>query len=187
MQASIDADQLAWLASRLDFSFLRTHAGRNVVLEQAYGVPQVINDGVSIARAITLEDPFENAGAQLIKEVRCPLGLVYRDRCPVEAVPATQQARAAALLHCCMLLALRVVGLDPIGYPFESAGDTLLKGLHCWQPALLRFCSGTPEAAWRKARWHLPQSCRYCCICSKSARVQLCRQGHRVTMCSVHA
>jgi len=43
--------------------------GRNVVLEQSYGVPQVINDGVSIARAIELEDPFENAGAQLIKEV----------------------------------------------------------------------------------------------------------------------
>ena len=45
------------------------HAGRNVVLEQSYGVPQVINDGVSIARAIELEDPMENAGAQLIKEV----------------------------------------------------------------------------------------------------------------------
>lgn len=43
--------------------------GRNVVLQQEYGVPQVINDGVSIARAITLEDPVENAGAQLIKEV----------------------------------------------------------------------------------------------------------------------
>ena len=42
------------------------------MLEQAYGVPQVINDGVSIARAITLEDPFENAGAQLIKEVGIP-------------------------------------------------------------------------------------------------------------------
>lgn len=45
-------------------------AGRNVVLEQSYGNPQVINDGVSIARAIELEDPIENAGAQLIKEVR---------------------------------------------------------------------------------------------------------------------
>ena len=40
-----------------------------MVLEQSYGVPQVINDGVSIARAIELEDPVENAGAQLIKEV----------------------------------------------------------------------------------------------------------------------
>ena len=47
----------------------RAWAGRNVVLEQSYGVPQVINDGVSIARAIELEDPVENAGAQLIKEV----------------------------------------------------------------------------------------------------------------------
>jgi chaperonin GroEL (HSP60 family) len=44
-------------------------AGRNVVLEQKFGVPQVINDGVSIARAIDLADPVENAGAQLIKEV----------------------------------------------------------------------------------------------------------------------
>lgn len=40
-----------------------------MVLEQKFGVPQVINDGVSIARAIELEDAVENAGAQLIKEV----------------------------------------------------------------------------------------------------------------------
>jgi hypothetical protein len=44
-----------------------------VVLEQKFGVPQVINDGVSIARAIDLPDPVENAGAQLIKEVRLML------------------------------------------------------------------------------------------------------------------
>jgi len=43
--------------------------GRNVVLEEKFGVPQVINDGVTIARAIQLPDPTENAGAQLIKEV----------------------------------------------------------------------------------------------------------------------
>lgn len=43
--------------------------GRNVVLEQEFGMPQVINDGVTIARAIDLSDPVENAGAQLIKEV----------------------------------------------------------------------------------------------------------------------
>jgi chaperonin GroL len=43
--------------------------GRNVVLEQPFGVPQVINDGVSIARSIELIDPAENAGAQLVKEV----------------------------------------------------------------------------------------------------------------------
>lgn len=44
------------------------------MLEQKYGTPQVINDGVSIARAIDLADLVENAGAQLIKEVGLYLG-----------------------------------------------------------------------------------------------------------------
>ena len=43
--------------------------GRNVVLEKTYGSPLITNDGVSIAKEIELEDPFENMGAQLIKEV----------------------------------------------------------------------------------------------------------------------
>lgn len=43
--------------------------GRNVILEKSYGSPLITNDGVSIAREIELEDPFENMGAKLIKEV----------------------------------------------------------------------------------------------------------------------
>ncbi|WP_337742692.1 chaperonin GroEL [Fusobacterium gonidiaformans] len=43
--------------------------GRNVVLEKSYGAPLITNDGVSIAKEIELEDPFENMGAQLLKEV----------------------------------------------------------------------------------------------------------------------
>ena len=43
--------------------------GRNVVLWRAYGTPLVTNDGVTIAKEIELEDPFENMGAQLVKEV----------------------------------------------------------------------------------------------------------------------
>ncbi|ADD01865.1 chaperonin GroEL [Thermoanaerobacter mathranii subsp. mathranii str. A3] len=43
--------------------------GRNVVLDKKYGSPTVTNDGVTIAREIELEDPFENQGAQLLKEV----------------------------------------------------------------------------------------------------------------------
>ncbi len=43
--------------------------GRNVVLEKKYGAPQIINDGVTIAKEIELEDPLENSGAQLIREV----------------------------------------------------------------------------------------------------------------------
>ncbi|ACU53412.1 chaperonin GroEL [Acidimicrobium ferrooxidans DSM 10331] len=43
--------------------------GRNVVLAKSFGAPTITNDGVSIAREIELEDPFENMGAQLVKEV----------------------------------------------------------------------------------------------------------------------
>ena len=41
--------------------------GRNVILEQQYGPPRVTKDGVSVAKEVDLSDPFENAGAQLIK------------------------------------------------------------------------------------------------------------------------
>ena len=43
--------------------------GRNVVLEKKFGSPTITNDGVTIAKEIELEDPFENMGAQLLKEV----------------------------------------------------------------------------------------------------------------------
>ena len=43
--------------------------GRNVVLDKKFGAPTITNDGVSIAREVELEDPFENMGAQLLKEV----------------------------------------------------------------------------------------------------------------------
>ena len=43
--------------------------GRNVVLDKSYGSPLITNDGVTIAKEIELDDPFENMGAQLVKEV----------------------------------------------------------------------------------------------------------------------
>jgi chaperonin GroEL len=43
--------------------------GRNVVIEKKFGAPTITNDGVTIAREVELEDPFENMGAQLVKEV----------------------------------------------------------------------------------------------------------------------
>src|SRR5207237_9012239 len=43
--------------------------GRNVVLDKKWGAPTITNDGVTIAKEIELEDPFENMGAQLAKEV----------------------------------------------------------------------------------------------------------------------
>ena len=43
--------------------------GRNVVLDKSFGAPLITNDGVTIAKDIELEDPFENMGAQIVKEV----------------------------------------------------------------------------------------------------------------------
>lgn len=43
--------------------------GRNVLLEKKYGAPQIVNDGITVARDIELEDPLENTGARLIQEV----------------------------------------------------------------------------------------------------------------------
>ena len=43
--------------------------GRNVLLERSFGAPLITNDGVTIARDVDLEDPYENMGAQLVKEV----------------------------------------------------------------------------------------------------------------------
>src|SRR5688572_11544698 len=43
--------------------------GRNVVIEKKFGSPSVVSDGVTIAKEISVEDPFENMGAQLVREV----------------------------------------------------------------------------------------------------------------------
>ncbi|MBK5297904.1 MAG: chaperonin GroEL, partial [Vicinamibacteria bacterium] len=43
--------------------------GRNVVLDKKFGAPTITNDGVTIAKDVDLEEPFENIGAQLAKEI----------------------------------------------------------------------------------------------------------------------
>ena len=43
--------------------------GRNVIIEKSYGAPHITKDGVSVAKEIELQDPVENMGAQLVKEV----------------------------------------------------------------------------------------------------------------------
>ena len=43
--------------------------GRNVVIEKKFGAPDIVNDGVTIAKEIDLDDPFENIGAKLIEQV----------------------------------------------------------------------------------------------------------------------
>ena len=62
--------------------------GRNVVLDKKFGSPQIINDGVTIAREIELEDPVENMGAQLLKEVASKTNDVAGDGTTTAAILA---------------------------------------------------------------------------------------------------
>ena len=80
--------------------------GRNVVLDKAYGGPTVTNDGVTIARDIDVEDPFENLGAQLVKSVAVKTNDIAGDG------TTTATLLAQALIH----EGLRVVaaGSNPI-------------------------------------------------------------------------
>ncbi|MDE6818530.1 MAG: chaperonin GroEL, partial [Muribaculaceae bacterium] len=48
--------------------------GRNVIIEKKFGAPHITKDGVSVAREVELEDPFQNMGAQLVKEVASKTG-----------------------------------------------------------------------------------------------------------------
>ncbi len=51
------------------FSSLVPVQGRNVVLESKYGSPKIVNDGVTVAKEVELEDPVENIGAKLVRQV----------------------------------------------------------------------------------------------------------------------
>src|SRR3979409_934809 len=64
--------------------------GRNVVLDKKFGAPTITNDGVSIAKEVELEDPFENMGAQLVKEAATKTNAVTGD----VTTPATVLAQA---------------------------------------------------------------------------------------------
>ncbi|MBQ5972815.1 MAG: chaperonin GroEL, partial [Oscillospiraceae bacterium] len=67
--------------------------GRNVVLDKKFGAPMIINDGVTIAKEIELEDRFENMGAQLLKEVATKTNDVAGDG------TTTATVLAQALVH----------------------------------------------------------------------------------------
>ncbi len=70
--------------------------GRNVVLDKKFGAPLINNDGVTIAKEIELEDPFENMGAQLVKEVSVKTNDVAGDGTTTAAVLAQAIFREGA-------------------------------------------------------------------------------------------
>ena len=97
--------------------------GRHVVLAKAFGGPTVTNDGVTVAREIELEDPFENLGAQLVKSV----GAKTHDVAGDGTTPATVLAQALVKDGLRMVAA----GANPIalGIGIGKAGDAVSESL----------------------------------------------------------
>lgn len=97
--------------------------GRNVVLDKSYGAPTITNDGVSIAKEIELEDPYERIGAELVKEVAKKTDDVAGDG------TTTATVLAQALVH--EGLKNVVAGSNPIALRrgVEKASDAIVKEL----------------------------------------------------------
>ncbi|MGF7233762.1 MAG: chaperonin GroEL [Frankia sp.] len=99
--------------------------GRNVVIDKAYGAPTITNDGVTIAREVELKDPFENMGAQLVKEVATKTNDVAGDGTTTATVLAQAMVRVG--------LRNVAAGASPVGLKrgieaaVEAVSDALLK------------------------------------------------------------
>ena len=74
--------------------------GRNVILEKKFGAPQIVNDGVTIAKEIELKDGLENAGAQLLKEVSSKTNDVAGDGTTTASVLAQAIVREGTVERC---------------------------------------------------------------------------------------
>ena len=97
--------------------------GRNVVLDKKYGAPLITNDGVTIAKEIELEDPFENMGAQLVREVATKTNDVAGDG------TTTATLLAQAIVHEGMKNV--AAGANPMGIRLgiEAAVNEAVEGL----------------------------------------------------------
>src|SRR6202453_4834251 len=99
--------------------------GRNVVLDKKFGGPTITNDGVTIARDIELDDPFENMGAQLVREVATKTNDVAGDGTTTATVLAQALVREG--------LKNVAAGANPMGLKrgiekaVEKVTETLLK------------------------------------------------------------
>ncbi len=97
--------------------------GRNVVLDKGYGSPTITNDGVSIAKEITLRNKFENMGAEIIKEVATKTNEIAGDGTTTSVV-LTQAIIAEGMKHTTM-------GVNAMGIKFgiESASKDIVAAL----------------------------------------------------------
>ena len=74
--------------------------GRNVVLDRKFGSPTITNDGVTIARDIDLEDPWENLGCQLVKEVAIKTNDVAGDGTTTVLAQEPRGGKCLGEYHC---------------------------------------------------------------------------------------
>jgi len=97
--------------------------GRNVVLDKGYGAPTITNDGVSIAKEISLKDRFENMGAEIVKEVATKTNDLAGDGTTTSVV-LTQSMIDEGMKHTTM-------GVNPIGVRMgmEKAGEYAVEAL----------------------------------------------------------
>src|ERR1700758_3743197 len=97
--------------------------GRHVVLAKAFGGPTVTNDGVTVAREIELEDPFENLGAQLVKSVATKTNDVAGDGTTTATVLAQALIKGG--------LRMVAAGTNPIalGSGISKAADAVSEAL----------------------------------------------------------
>ena len=98
--------------------------GRYVVLDKAFGAPTITNDGVTIAREIDLEDPFENQGAQLVREVATATNDVAGDGTTTATLLAQAMVREG--------LKNVAAGANPMGLKrgIESAVEAVVAEIH---------------------------------------------------------
>ena len=111
--------------------------GRNVVLEKKWGAPTITNDGVTIAKEVELEDPYENMGAQLLKEVATKTNDVAGDGTTTATVLAFSMVKEG--------LKSVAAGINPMGIKrgMDKAVEAAVNGLR----DLSRPCNDNREIA----------------------------------------
>src|ERR1700746_178569 len=92
--------------------------GRNVVIDKKWGPPTITNDGVTVAKEVDLEDPYENLGAQLAKEVATKTNDVAGDG----------TTTATVLAHAMVHLGLRSVAAGAHPTALQTGGDAARAG-----------------------------------------------------------
>ena len=130
--------------------------GRNVVLDKKFGSPTITNDGVTVAKDIELEDPFENMGAQLVREVSSKTNDVAGDGTTTAVVLAQGIIAAEAAAGHKSFFDARVIPsvayVDPeiawVGLTEDEAkakGIAVTKGLFPWTASGRAIANGRDE------------------------------------------